>query len=263
MSLVEQEVIAEKRVARLTLNYPERRNALSLEMLSELAERLKALALADEINVIILAGTGPAFSSGHDLRQILHQPIEAVETLFQSCRDVMATLHRMPQIIIAQVAGIATAAGCQLVAASDLAVAAESARFATPGVRIGYFCGSPSVQVSRNLPLKIAAELLFTGEYLSAADAWRYGFVNRVVPDDRLDTEVMALAEAITRWSHTVLEAGKKLLYAQREMTEDGAAAYAAEFMVRQSYTADAIEGISAFFDKRPPRWNDSRTSPA
>jgi len=257
MSIVIRDNRPEDRVVRITLCHSERRNALSYDMLDALEDTLRTVAEDPAFNAVIIRADGPVFSAGHDLHEILEQSVDEVWNLFEKCRTVMATIRKVPQVVIAEVSGIATAAGCQLVAAADLAVAGETARFATPGVRIGYFCGSPSVQVSRNLPLKIAAELLFTGEYLSAQDAHRHGFINRVVPDDQVEMEALRLAGQVTRWSRPVLAAGKRLLYQQREMTEDGAARYAVEFMARQSRMPDAVEGITAFFEKRPPAWSD------
>ena len=257
MNLTEMEWLSEKRIVRIALNNPAKRNALSLALMDNLAENLREAAESRETNVVIIRAHGPVFSAGHDLREILDQDSGSVRNLFQHCAATMALIRHMPQIVLAEVSGIATAAGCQLVAACDLAVAAERARFATPGVKIGYFCASPSVQVARAVPRKKAAEMLFTGDFLDAGEALMYGLVNRVVPDETLSDAALALAERIAGWSLPVLSAGKEFLHQQWEMSEDGAAQYAVEFMTRQSTTADAVEGMTAFFEKRQPRWSD------
>lgn len=254
---VTEEEFLEDRIAVMTLNNPGRRNALSGEMLRQLAIGLREVGRRESVNVVVIRATGSVFSAGHDLREILGQDGTSVRALFESCADVMGLIRHLPQIVVAQVAGIATAAGCQLVAAADLAVAGESARFATPGVKIGYFCASPSVQVARNVPLKKAAEMLFTGQFMSASDALQAGLVNRVVADHQLEEATWALAREVSQWSLPVLRAGKEFLYRQVEMAEAGAAGYAVEYMTRQSPTADAVEGMTAFFEKRPPRWSD------
>lgn len=260
MDRVTLEHFADERIAVVTLNHPSRRNALSAEMLAGLAGRLREVEQSSDVNVVIVRANGPVFSSGHDLREILGQASGPVRELFQECAGVMAQIHQLPQIVVAEVAGIATAAGCQLVAACDLAVAGETARFATPGVKIGYFCASPSVQVARNVTRKKAAEMLFTGQFMSASDALAAGLLNRVVNDDQLTASTWDLAREVAQWSLSVLSAGKEFLYRQLEMTEAGAAGYGIEYMTRQSATDDAVEGMSAFFEKRTPEWTDRRS---
>ena len=257
MALTQLKEYPEDRIAVITLNNPSRRNALSRELLQNLEENLQSLHDSPAINVVIIRAEGPVFSAGHDLREILGQDPESVRQLFQECARTMSLIRQVPQIVIAEVSGIATAAGCQLVAACDLAVAAQSAQFATPGVKIGYFCASPSVQLARNIPRKQAAEMLFTGNFISAADALSYGLVNRVVPDEALREESWRFAQEIARWSLPVLRGGKEFLHHQLEMSEEGAAQFAVEFMTRQSSTVDAIQGITAFLEKRSPRWSD------
>lgn len=261
-SLTELELYPDERIARITLNNPARRNALSYELLTSLESTLHTLAQARSANVIIIRAAGPVFSAGHDLHEILGHDPQDVLRLFRRCADTMKAIRDVPQVVLAEVSGIATAAGCQLVAAADLAIATNSSRFATPGVKIGYFCGSPSVQVARNLPRKKAAEMLFTGEFMSAADALQHGLINRVVDDTEITEASWELARQVARWSLPVLESGKRLLYQQLEMSEDGAARYATEFMALQSTAKDAIEGIGAFFEKREPRWSDRQDVP-
>ncbi|NMP24447.1 enoyl-CoA hydratase-related protein, partial [Sulfobacillus harzensis] len=230
---------------------------ISRQMLIDLEEQLGRVGQATNVNVVIIRASGTVFSAGHDLREILGHDAGDVRALFQQCARTMSVIRHLPQIVIAEVAGIATAAGCQLVAACDLAIASETAQFATPGVKIGYFCASPSVQVARNVPRKKVAEMLFTGDFISAADAQASGMVNRVVPEEALAVASWQFAQQIARWSLPVLAAGKEFLHQQLEMTEEGAAQYGVEYMTRQSPTPDAMEGMTAFLEKRAPQWSD------
>ncbi len=257
MPLTQVEEFSNERIAVITLNNPKRRNALSRALLAALADDLDSIGQSRAVNVVIIRSQGPVFSAGHDLHEILDQDLPEVRTLFQQCAQTMAVIRRLPQLVLAEVSGIATAAGCQLVAACDMAIAADTARFATPGVRIGYFCASPSVQVARNIPLKRAAEMLFTGDFIGAEEAKAYGLVNRVVSLESLSDSSWQFAQELSRWSLPVIAAGKEFLYHQIEMTEDAAAHYGVEFMTRQSSTEDAAEGINAFFEKRAPKWSD------
>lgn len=257
MELTKLEWFIEERIAVIVLNNPSRRNVLSQEMLISLEENLTNVGQSREVNVVIIRTDGPVFSAGHDLREILGQDAGSVRQLFQQCARTLARIRRLPQIVMAEVSGIATAAGCQLVAACDLAIAAETAQFATPGVKIGYFCASPSVQLARKVPRTKAAEMLFTGNFINAQEARAYGLVNRVVPDEALSDSAWQFAQEITRWSLPVLAEGKEFLHHQLEMTEDDAATYAVEFMTRQSVVPDAVEGMTAFFEKRKPQWSD------
>ena len=257
MALTQVEEFSNERIAVITLNNPKRRNALSRALLAALADDLDSMGQSRAVNVVIIRSQGPVFSAGHDLHEILDQDLPEVRTLFQQCAQTMAVIRRLPQLVLAEVSGIATAAGCQLVAACDMAIAADTARFATPGVRIGYFCASPSVQVARNIPLKRAAEMLFTGDFIGAEEAKAYGLVNRVVSLESLSDSSWQFAQELSRWSLPVIAAGKEFLYHQIEMTEDAAAHYGVEFMTRQSSTEDAAEGINAFFEKRAPKWSD------
>ena len=241
-------------IVRLTLNHPAKRNALSAAMLSALADAVDGVA-SEEASVIILRGAGPAFSAGHDLREVLNGTDDEVTAVFEACDRAMGTIRQAPQIVVAEVEGIATAAGCQLVATCDLAVAASSARFATPGVRIGYFCVSPGVALSRNVGVKAAAAMLFTGEPVTAAEALASGLINRVVPPGAVEAESLALARSIARFSRHVLAHGKRHFYRQLAMSERDAVRYASGVMVEQRAMPDAREGMAAFLAKREPTW--------
>jgi enoyl-CoA hydratase/carnithine racemase len=243
-------------VTTLTLNRPDQRNALSLAVMAELIDHLHDVSADRDTHVVVLAGNGPVFSAGHDLHEIRDNPDPGFrKELFERCAELMLTIvhHRHP--VIARVHGVATAAGCQLVATCDLAVAGSSARFATPGVNIGLFCSTPMVALSRAVPAKQAMEMLLTGEMIDAATAAAIGLVNRVVPDDELDAATAALAATIVEKSPLVLSIGKEAFHRQRELPLAEAYAYTAEVMVRNLDAADAGEGISAFLDKRPPTW--------
>jgi enoyl-CoA hydratase/carnithine racemase len=239
----------------VVLDRPERRNALSLELMQELTAVLRELGGDREVRAIVLAGAGPAFSAGHDLSEMVGRDAAFYDHLFQVCVELMETVHRVPQPVIARVHGMATAAGCQLVAACDLAVAAESARFATPGVRIGLFCSTPMVPLSRAVGRKRAMEMLLTGEPISARTALDYGLVNRVVPDDELDAAVAALVERITASSPLTLRIGKEAFYRQVDLAEGDAYELTREVMARNAEAGDAQEGIGAFLEKRAPHW--------
>ena len=245
------------KIGYITLNRPEKRNALSFELLKELEELIKKISDERRVRVVIIKGAGKVFSSGHDLNEILKKHPLEVERLFKKCYDVMLAIRNAPQPYIAQVHGVATAAGCQLVAACDMAVAAKSAKFSTPGVQIGLFCYTPIVFVSRAVGRKKAFEMGFTGEFISAEEAYRIGLVNKVVPDEKLEEETKKLAEKIARYSLRVLESGKRFFYKQLFMEDFQALAYAVEAISLYSASDDAIEGISAFFEKREPKFED------
>lgn len=243
-------------IATLTLNRPKQYNALSQELLTELQSALDAIEQDASVRVVVIAGNGPAFCAGHDLKQMRATPRrEHYDALFAQCSRFMLTLARIPQPVIARVHGIATAAGCQLVAACDLAVAAEAAKFATSGINVGLFCSTPAVPVSRNVARKQAMEMLLTGEFIDAQTAKSYGLVNRVVPADRLDAEVSALAGAIVAKSPVAVATGKRMFYKQIEMGMKEAYDYAAEVMACNMMAEDVGEGIDAFMQKRPPVW--------
>ncbi|MCU0759662.1 MAG: enoyl-CoA hydratase [Steroidobacteraceae bacterium] len=245
-------------VCTLTLNNPAARNALSVAMMEALREAVESAGADREVKVIVLAGAGPAFCAGHDLKELRANPDPAFQAdLLERCVRLMLAIVRCPKPVIARVHGIATAAGCQLVATCDLAVAAEEARFATPGVNIGLFCSTPMVALSRNLGSKHALEMLLTGELLPAAEAHRIGLVNRVVPAAQLDAAVLELAGRIAAKSASAIAIGKRAYYEQAEMPLAEAYRHAARVMQRNLQTADAAEGIDAFIQKRPACWVD------
>lgn len=243
-------------VATLTLNRPNQYNALSEEMLAALTAALKELAEDDGVRVVVLAANGKAFCAGHDLKQMRARPEKAYyQRLFRQCSDFMLAVTALPQPVIARVQGIATAAGCQLVATCDLAVAAEEARFATSGINAGLFCSTPAVALSRNVPTKPAFEMLVTGDFVDAATAKELGLVNRVVPASELDAAVAELTEKIKAKSGAAIRVGKQLFYDQLETTRREAYDRAAEVMACNMMTEDAGEGIDAFIEKRPASW--------
>jgi len=244
----------EQGVTTLTLNRPQQFNALSEELLSALQASLDDIAEDRSVRVVIIAGAGRAFCAGHDLRQMRSQPSRAYyEKLFDQCSRVMVSLVRLPQPVIARVHGIATAAGCQLVATCDLAVAAASARFAVSGVNLGLFCSTPGVALARNLARKRAFEMLVTGEFIDAEAALSYGLLNRVVADEELDAAVAAYAQAVLQKSPVAIELGKRAFYQQ--LGDDLEAAYrqAGGVMACNMLAEDAAEGIDAFLDRRAP----------
>lgn len=243
-------------VARLTLNRPQARNALTRALMAALDAELAAIADDPAIHVVVIAGSGPAFCAGHDLREMRARPQrEAYQETFGLCSRLMQRIVQLPKPVIARVHGIATAAGCQLVATCDLAVAADTARFATPGVDIGLFCSTPMVALTRAVGRKAAMEMLLTGGLVDAAKAQALGLVNRVVPEPALDAAVTALATLIAGKSPLTLAIGKAAFYRQAELPLADAYAYAAEVMTRNMLARDAAEGIDAFLQKRPPVW--------
>jgi enoyl-CoA hydratase/carnithine racemase len=243
-------------IAWLTLNRPAARNALSIALMQAMIEELAIIARDTAVKVVVIGGAGPAFCAGHDLRELRAKPERsAYHATFELCSRLMTSIVRLPKPVIARVHGIATAAGCQLVASCDLAVAAETARFATPGVNIGLFCSTPMVALSRAVGRKAAMEMLLTGELIDAPRAHALGLVNCVVPDTQLDAEVTALAGQIVAKSPLTLAIGKEAFYRQAEMGLEEAYAYASEVMTRNMLARDAAEGIDAFLGKRPPVW--------
>jgi enoyl-CoA hydratase/carnithine racemase len=242
-------------VARVTLNRPDKRNALSLELMEELIGALDLVAADPEVRAVVIEGAGVAFSAGHDLSEMVGRDLPFYQRLFDVCTELMEKIHRLPQPVIAKVHGIATAAGCQLVAACDLAVAADDARFATPGVKIGLFCSTPMVPLSRAIGRKRALEMLLTGELVDASTALEWGLVNRVVPSEQLDDAVAELVDAIARSSPLTVGIGKEAFYAQVELDEHRAYDLTKAVMSMNSMAADAQEGICAFLEKRDPSW--------
>lgn len=241
--------------ARITLNRADKRNALSLELMEEAIHALRTLGADPDVRAIVIDGAGPAFSAGHDLSEMVDRDIAFYQRLFDVCTVMMETVHQVPQPVIAKVHGIATAAGCQLVASCDLVVAAEDARFATPGVRIGLFCSTPMVPLTRVIGSKRALEMLLTGEPISAATARDWGLVNRVVPAEELDRATDELVAAVTRHSPLTTALGKEAFYAQVGLDEHQAYAHTKTVMSMNMLAADAREGITAFLGKRTPTW--------
>jgi enoyl-CoA hydratase/carnithine racemase len=249
-------------VAFLTLNRPAQYNSLSEQMLAALQAALDEIAADSSVRVVVLGGAGKAFCAGHDLKQMKANPsLEYYRRLFDDCSRLMMRIQTLPQPVIARVHGVATAAGCQLVAMCDLALAADDARFAVSGVNIGLFCATPSVALSRNVGRKAAFEMLVTGEFIDAASALQQGLINRCVAADRLDQEIDTLAAAIAAKPPQVIAAGKALFYAQIEQGVEAAYRLAGEAMACNMIDEVAQEGVSAFIEKRPPNWTDRSKS--
>jgi enoyl-CoA hydratase/carnithine racemase len=240
----------------LELNRPERRNALSAELLAALRDALEANGRDPETRVVVIGGAGPAFSAGHDLAEMQRLGnAAACRELFDACSAVMLVIAALPVPVIARVQGVATAAGCQLVAACDLAVASRDARFATSGIDVGLFCSTPAVPLSRAVPRKRAFEMLMTGEFIDADTALAIGLVNRVVAPAELDTATAALARTVAEKSPVAVATGKRMFYRQLDLDLDRAYAYAAGVMAENMQAEDAREGIAAFLGKRRPVW--------
>ena len=248
-------VKADEAVARISLNRPEKRNALSLELMDELIAALRETSAIATTRAIVIEGAGPAFSAGHDLSEMIGRDEAFYRELFGVCTTLMETIHELSQPVIAKVHGVATAAGCQLVAACDLAIAADGTRFATPGVKIGLFCSTPMVPVSRAVGRKRAMQLLLTGEPIDAATALDWGLVNRVVPADQLETAVLELGEAIARSSSYTVATGKRAFYIQVDRAEHDAYEHCKIVMAENALADDAQEGMNAFLQKRAPTW--------
>lgn len=241
-------------VTTLTLNRPDQFNALSESMLDALHSALDDVARDASVRVVVLAGNGRAFCAGHDLKEMRAHPDQAYyENLFAQCSQVMLDIMRVPRPVIARVHGVATAAGCQLVASCDLAVATKKARFAVSGVNLGLFCSTPGVALSRNVPRKRAFEMLITGEFIDAKTAAEWGLVNRVVPAEGLDEAVASLCDSIRAKSPVAVETGKRMFYQQVEKNLDAAYDYASQIMACNMMAEDAAEGIDAFMAKQPP----------
>ena len=249
-------------IARLTMNHPEKLNALSDAMLAALSDEFEALAADEKIRVVIIAGAGKAFCAGHDLKEMT-QGRQAEDggkayfaDLFARCTKVMTAIRNLPQPVIAQPHGIATAAGCQLVASCDMAVAAEGTRFGVNGVNIGLFCSTPMVALSRNIPRKQAFEMLTTGEFIDTDRALDLGLINRAVPHEDLDEATHQLAETVASKLGAAVRIGKRAFYDQLEMGLDQAYAHTGQVMVENMLYRDTEEGIAAFLEKRPPQWD-------
>jgi len=244
-------------IRTITLNRPERRNALSLELMEELIAALEEVSSDSATRVVILAAAGKVFCSGHDLSEMVDRSTGEYRHIFDVCTNLMDKLQSIPQPVIARVQGLATAAGCQLVAACDLAIASEDAAFATPGVRIGLFCSTPMVALTRAIGRKRALEMLLTGHAVEARQAAEWGLINACVPVEHLDREVMALAQRITGASGVVVGIGKQAFYGQIELEQRQAYAYTKGVMTVNALASDAREGITAFLEKRAPCWKE------
>ncbi len=245
------------KIGIVSLNRPEKRNALSEGLLQELTSVLSSIAKENKVSVVIINGIGKVFSAGHDLMEVHEFDPQQKIALFRTCFLTMRTIREMPQAVIAQVHGIATAAGCQLVAACDLAVAADDTLFGTPGMKIGLFCSAPAVFLSRNIGRKKALEMLFTADFMPASDALIHGLVNKIVPPEQLEEATYTMAETIAQYSKSCLAIGKRMFYEQINMEDFTALNYANEVMALNSTTKDCEEGIQAFLEKRQPDWID------
>jgi enoyl-CoA hydratase/carnithine racemase len=244
--------------ATITMNRPQRRNALSLPHMRELIEAFTQVGGSDALG-IVLAGRGPVFSAGHDFADVADADLAGVRSLLQTCTELMTLMQQVPQPVVARVHGLATAAGCQLVASADLAVASDNAGFAAPGGKGGWFCHTPMVAIARNIGRKRAAEMALSGDVIDAATALEWGLVNRVVPTAQLDSAVQDLLERVTLGSAESKGIGKQALYAQIDLDQPKAYAYAIEVMAATSQLPDAREGMRAFLDKRKPQWSRGR----
>ena len=249
------QVQTEGAVTTIALNRPDRRNALSMELMQALIGALEDVGASRDVAAVVIAGEGTAFCAGHDLAEMVDRDINEYRKIFDVCTDLMSTMQRIPQPVIAQVDGIATAAGCQLVAACDLVMASDNARFATPGVRIGLFCSTPMVALTRAIGRKRALEMLLTGKPVDASTAADWGLVNRVVPSSKLVEATRELAEQIAEASGFVVGLGKTAFYAQIDLDQPKAYAYAKEVMSMNALASDAQEGMTAFLEKRAPCW--------
>ncbi|MGD0375088.1 MAG: enoyl-CoA hydratase-related protein [Streptosporangiaceae bacterium] len=244
--------------ATVTMNRPQRRNALSLEHMRELITAFSEIGRSDTLG-IILAGNGPVFSAGHDLADVADADLPSARSLLMTCAELMTLMQQVPQPVVARVHGLATAAGCQLVASADLAVASENAGFAAPGGKGGWFCHTPMVAIARNVGRKRATEMALSGDVIDAPTALDWGLVNQVVPEGQLDSAVRDLLERVTRGSAESKGIGKQALYAQIDLEQPKAYAYAVEVMAATSQLPDAREGMRAFLDKRKPQWRRGR----
>lgn len=246
-------------IGYITLDNMAEFNTLTMKLLEEMDELLKQIAKEREVKVVVIEGSDKVFCAGHSLKEIEAKTENEVLELFQTCQRMMRTMREIPQLVIAKVKKAAVAAGCQLVAACDMAIASEEAKFATPGINSGLFCSTPAVFLSRNIGRKKAVEMLFTGNMISAEEALQHGLVNKVVPAELLDEETEKLAKEVTKQSLNIIELGKRQFYQQLQMEDFQALNYASEVIALNSKHPDAREGIRAFFEKRPPVWNDMK----
>lgn len=253
------EIEIRERVCHLILNRPDKRNALSQALLDAIEQAQKMIAAEPQIHVVVVRSLGPVFSSGHDLSEMVGKTAEEYARLFETCSRVMHGFRRLPQPVVAQVQGIATAAGCQLVAACDLVVASTEARFITPGVKIGLFCTTPMVPLTRAVPARVALEMLFTGQPLTAQRAYELGFVNRLVPPEELEQATQTLVNQLLSSSRETLRLGKAAFYQGWIASELEAYRHACQVMTDNALIPDAQEGIRAFLEKRQPIWQHDR----
>lgn len=253
-SLVRKSII-EPGIAEIVLDNPQKRNALSLDVMRTLIAELSAIGKDRGIAAVLVRHEGPVFSAGHDIREMIGRDVSTYREIFDVCTDLMQKVQQIPQPVIAQISGVATAAGCQLVASCDLAIASDDSRFATPGVKIGLFCTTPMVALTRAIGRKRAMEMLVTGEFVDAKTASDWGLINRAVPKDKLHEETLALARKVAEASKFVIGLGKAAFYAQIDLDQPKAYAYAKEVMSMNALAADAQEGMCAFVEKRPPKW--------
>jgi enoyl-CoA hydratase/carnithine racemase len=253
--MLQTDIDPAQRIARLTLDRPDKRNALSLELMERLTCALSDIGRRSDAEVVILAANGSVFSSGHDLSELVDRSARDYQRVFDQCVELMTTIQHIPQPVIAMVRGVATAAGCQLVATCDLAFADEGASFGTPGVKIGLFCSTPMVAVSRAIGRKRALQLLLTGERIDARTAAEWGLINAAVPTADLEEHTLRVARQIVRASPLIVGVGKRAFYAQIETDQHAAYEHTRDVMVMNALMADAREGITAFLDKREPHW--------
>ncbi len=244
------------RIATLTLDRPEKRNALSTELMERLTSTLRELGDRHDVGVIVLTATGRVFSAGHDIAEMVDRSLADYQRIFDTCTVLMETIQQIPQPVIAMVRGVATAAGCQLVAACDLAFAEDTASFGTTGIQIGLFCSTPSVAVSRNIGRKRAMQLLVTGERIDAQTAAEWGLINEAVPADALEARTREVACQVLRWSPSVIGLGKQAFYSQIEMDQHRAYDHMKTVMSMNALERDAHEGMTAFLEKRAPVWS-------
>jgi len=256
-----ESVLLEKEmpIGWLTLNRPDKRNALSLELMQDMLVKLDQVAEDPDIRVVVIRGNGPMFSAGHDLKEMAgsDKDLHHFRRIFSTCNRMMLRLQQLPQPVLAQVHGIATAAGCQLVAACDLAIAETGARFATPGVKVGLFCTTPMIPLVRLIGRRRAMEMLLTGRFVSAQEAEHFGLVNRLVPADQLAEETRKWALELAQFSRFTLALGKRAFYEQIDLDETSAYNYAKEVISINCMAEDAQEGMGAFLEKRKPQWRD------
>lgn len=256
-----ESLLFEKRIpiGWFILNRPKQRNSLSIELMDEMQKKLNFVAKERDIRVVVIKGNGPAFCTGHDMKELVGEnyDIDHYRKIFSLCSKIMQTLHKIPQPVIAQVHGVAMAAGCQLVAACDLAIADSQTKFSTPGIKIGLFCSTPMVPLSRIIGRRRALDMLFTGRFVTAQEAEKFGLINKVVDPDKLTDETKNWAMGIAQYSRFTLEFGKKAFYSQIDMDERSAYNFAKEAIAKNCIAEDAQEGMKAFLEKRKPKWKD------